>query len=315
MARPSIAEATAALSNLYNALSSGNTPWRVQRSGAAIDALGEVASAVATSMLGTAVTVTDTNDADLQAFLVHPNLAITVTDTADADLEAFVVSGGELYDAYGRAPVVGDAFQVSGTGDTTDNALETAKGSAAAANDIFIVSNATATTIAVVYAGNDGELGLVYGRKLEVGDVFTVAGTGDTTDNALLAAKTAGLDIDAQITISDTTDATIAALTAATGELGIDIGAMQVRDGFRFRVLGTGDTTDNALQTAKGGAPAAGDVFEVTTAGAGVTYIDNIAVAAADVFEVTNVTIGSEAVAYLGTGAVTTSGISLGRGI
>lgn len=314
MARPTIREAQAALTDLYAALTSGNTPVRVSRSGAAIDALSEAASTVRAAYLGTAVTVTDTNDADLQAMFFHADRAITVADATDADLEAACVSGGQIYGPFARALRVGDTFTVSGTGDTTDNALEAAKGSAVAANDNFIVSNATATTFAVVYAGNDGELGLAYGRKVEVGDVFQVAGTGDTTDNALLAAKTLGLQIDAQITVTDAVDATCAALTAATGALGVDIGAMQVRDGFRFRTLGTGDTTDNSMQTAKGSAPAAGDVWEVSASGATPIFIENIAVAATDLFEVTNVTIASEAVAYLGDAAIVTSAINLGRG-
>ena len=178
---------------------------------------------------------------------------LTVTDTTDADLDAFFAATGEL-------------------------ALASAAGS------------------------------------VKTGDVFTVQGAGDTTDNALAAAKAAGMLIDAQITVTDTTDATIAALTAATGELGIDIGAMQVRDGFRFRVLGTGDTTNNALQTAKGSAPAANDVFEVTTSGAGVTYIGNAAtVASGDLFEVSDTS--TSAVSWLGSETVSLSALSfLGRG-
>jgi hypothetical protein len=76
----------------------------------------------------------------------------TVTDLADATLTAFFASTGALYVALGRPPQVGDVFQVAGTGDTTDNALQAAKGSAVADNDVFIVSNVS--TPAVVYLGN-----------------------------------------------------------------------------------------------------------------------------------------------------------------
>lgn len=69
----------------------------------------------------------------------------TVTDATDATLTAFFASSGE-----GAAVVLGDAFRVNGTGDTTDNALATAKGSAVAANDVFIRSAAAA----VVYLGS-----------------------------------------------------------------------------------------------------------------------------------------------------------------
>lgn len=314
MARPTLAEAQRALNDLFAALTFGNTPWRIQRSGAAVDALGSVASAVKASLLGTAVTVTDSTDADLQALFAYPHVDFVVTDTADADLEAFAAAGGELYAALGRAPVVGDMFEVGGAGDTTANELATAKGGAVADGDIFIVSNATVSTIAVVYAGNLGRFGITLGRPVEVGDVFTVAGTGDTTDNALAAAKLAGLNIGANITVTDITDATVVAFLATTGELGVQLGSLAVPPRFRFKVGGTGDTTDNGLQTAKGSAPAAGDVFEVNAAGSGVTYVGNVAVAASDVFEVKSTTIGSEAVGYIGGAALDISSIKLGRG-
>ncbi|TET41442.1 MAG: hypothetical protein E3J60_04625 [Dehalococcoidia bacterium] len=54
----------------------------------------------------------------------------------------------------GVAPTVGQVFKVNGTGDTTDNALAIAKGSAVVANDLFTVSNATGGSEAVIYVGN-----------------------------------------------------------------------------------------------------------------------------------------------------------------
>lgn len=69
---------------------------------------------------------------------------IAVTDATDADVAAFI-GGGE-----GDALSVGDAFRNTGTGDLTDNALETAKGSALAANDVFVVDSGTS----VAYLGN-----------------------------------------------------------------------------------------------------------------------------------------------------------------
>ncbi len=51
-----------------------------------------------------------------------------------------------------KAIAVGLVFKVGGTGDTTDNALATAKGSAPAANDLFAVTDISTET--VVYIGN-----------------------------------------------------------------------------------------------------------------------------------------------------------------
>lgn len=81
-----------------------------------------------------------------------PSIDFVVTDATDADMGAFF--DGELTTALGRAPVVGDIFQVGGTGDTTDDALEAAKGSATADGDIFQVSVVGAD--AVDYIANEG---------------------------------------------------------------------------------------------------------------------------------------------------------------
>lgn len=73
------------------------------------------------------------------------------------------------------------------------------------------------------------------------------------------------------VTITDTADAGVAEAIADDGELGVALGrALDVGD--VFQVGGTGDFTDDALETAKGGAAADGDIFEVSGADA-VTYL------------------------------------------
>lgn len=65
--------------------------------------------------------------------------------------------------------------------------------------------------------------------------------------------------------VTDLTDATLVAFFASTGELFAALG----RDpqlGDVFQVGGVGDTTDNALAAAKGGAVADSDVFVVSNA-------------------------------------------------
>lgn len=88
----------------------------------------------------------------------EPNVDMTIVDAADADLAAFFDTTGALYLALGRAPAVGDVFEVGGTGDVTDNALATAKGGALADGDLFMVSNIG--TPAVLLVPNQGFVGL-----------------------------------------------------------------------------------------------------------------------------------------------------------
>lgn len=225
MPRITITKAQAALDNLTNSLSSGNTQVRIANAGAALDAMSSVASAVRD---------------------VYDCFQITVTDATEADLTAFFA----------------------------------------------------------------GELRAAVGETVQVGDLFQVLGTGDTTDNALAAAKLA--DVDQAITVTDLTDATITAFLAATGQPAVAKGGVALKAGWRFRVNGTGDTTDNALQTAKGSAPAANDVFEVNAAGTGVTFIITATPIVDDIFEVTNV--GTPAVIFLRNGTIDTSGVTLARG-
>lgn len=78
-----------------------------------------------------------------------------------------------------------------------------------------------------------------------------------------------------QLTVTDATDADVDAFIASpAGELYVaKDSAIVVGD--IFKVAGTGDLTDNALATAKGGAVAANDLFKVTkiTEGATVAYV------------------------------------------
>lgn len=86
-----------------------------------------------------------------------PEVDFVVTDVTDATLTAFFATGsGELAVALARAVRVGDVFQVGGTGDTTDNALAGAKGSAVADGDLFEVTDVSTPT--VVYLGAAGAL-------------------------------------------------------------------------------------------------------------------------------------------------------------
>lgn len=87
----------------------------------------------------------------LQYFLntEYPSEAtITVTDATDANVAAFI-GGGE-----GDALSANSVFRVAGTGDLTDNALATAKGSAVAANDVFAID---AAGTGVVWLANDAD--------------------------------------------------------------------------------------------------------------------------------------------------------------
>lgn len=52
----------------------------------------------------------------------------------------------------------------------------------------FTVNDQTDADLAAFFAA-DGELGVALGREARVGDVFKVAGAGDTTDDALAGAK------------------------------------------------------------------------------------------------------------------------------
>lgn len=87
--------------------------------------------------------------------------------------------------------------------------------------------------------------------------------------NEVQEAVRAAYAADVNLTVTDATDATLAAFFASTGELGIAFAATQypLEVGRVFSVNGAGDTTDNALQTAKGSAVAANDVFEITNTG------------------------------------------------
>ena len=102
------------------------------------------------------------------ASIYKPAVTLTVTDTTDASLAVAFVTTGQLRVAFGRAVELHDIFQVAGTGDVTDNALGTAKGSAVAAADIFVVTNKV--TPAVAYLGNVTSAPLDF--SAETGDLF-----------------------------------------------------------------------------------------------------------------------------------------------
>ncbi len=135
MARPTIALVNTAVNNAFAALASDRQN-RKARSG--VQALNEVQAAL------------------VDAYT--PQVDFVVTDTTDATLTAFFA--GELLTAIravkGENVKVGTVFQVGGAGDTTDNALAAAKGSAVADGDLFEVTNTS--TPAVAYLGVAGTL-------------------------------------------------------------------------------------------------------------------------------------------------------------
>ncbi len=94
------------------------------------------------------------------------SFSITISDAVDADLVAFFAESGALRAAKGAAIAPGDVFRVGGTGDTTDNALATVKGSGVVANDIFIVTSIS--TPAVSYVSNDSEAVTIYSLGLDL---------------------------------------------------------------------------------------------------------------------------------------------------
>ena len=84
-------------------------------------------------------------------FLYGVPTNIAMTDAADAGVSEFI-GGGE-----GDALSVGSVFRTTGgTADLTDDALATAKGSAVATGDVFVISGADAA----VYLGNNS--GIVF---------------------------------------------------------------------------------------------------------------------------------------------------------
>lgn len=79
-----------------------------------------------------------------------PEYTAAIVDETYADLEALFAYLTTL-----RAPYYGDLIAVLGAGDTTDDALATAKGGAVVANDVFAVSELSPLA-AVTYVGNLG---------------------------------------------------------------------------------------------------------------------------------------------------------------
>lgn len=107
-----------ALEVIFTALAADKT---TSNSKYGVQALQEVANAL-NSMSGYGGNITD----------------ITITDATDAGVSEFIATSGE-----GAALAVLDLFRCAvATTDLTDNALATAKGSAVAANDIFVVDGA-----------------------------------------------------------------------------------------------------------------------------------------------------------------------------
>ncbi len=88
--------------------------------------------------------------------------------------------------------------------------------------------------------------------------------------NEILPRLVDAYEPEVDFVVTDSTDASLTAFYASTGELAIALAAanqQSPRVGTVFQVGGAGDVTDNALGTAKGSAVADGDLFEVTNIG------------------------------------------------
>ena len=215
MALPNPSVIKAAIESLYAAFTADKT---AQGCRSAVQTLNEMQFRLNYLYQINTVPVTDNADKVIIAMLNDSAGLIalilddlTVTDVADADLGEFYISGGELYAGLGNVPAaVGDIFKVAGTGDTLDNALAGAKGSAVADEDVFIVTDIS--TEALVYLGAAGSLptgalASVLGRAAVVGDIFVITSTNDTADNALVAAKGSSIAIGDVFGVQDGADA------------------------------------------------------------------------------------------------------------
>lgn len=87
-----------------------------------------------------------------------------------------------------------------------------------------------------------------------------------------------------EVSITDNADADVEAFFA--GELVEQAGGAAIAVGQRFIVDSSDDLNDNALQTAKGGAPADGDIFQVIDIGTeAVAYVPNHGFATIQAFD------------------------------
>lgn len=108
-----------------------------------------------------------------------------------------------------------------------------------------------------------------------VNDLFAALSASKTRGNArsaiqslqeVIADLNRAFSPQVDFVVTDATDADLAAFFVTTGELAVALAAQNrpLEVGFVFQVGGSGDTTDNALAGAKGGAVADGDLFEIT---------------------------------------------------
>lgn len=153
------------------------------------------------------------------------------------------------------------------------------------------VSDATDANLAAFFAAAAGQLYVAKGEAIVIGDVFTVGGTGDTTDNALEAAKGAAVAANDVFKVTGIGAAAViflhSDLAGPEGSIAVDVGdgdratldlmydnelatakGIAIEIGDIFKVADAHDTVDNALETAKGAAVVASDIFVVTGIGA-----------------------------------------------
>ena len=120
MALPNASVVKAAVESLYSAFANDKTEGTAK---AGVEALNEVANKLNP---------------------LYPVVEKTIVDAADANVAAWITADAAI-------AVVVVVRTLSATADLTNNALATAKGSALAVGDIFVI--ATGTT--VVYLGNN----------------------------------------------------------------------------------------------------------------------------------------------------------------
>jgi hypothetical protein len=131
MAIPIISVAQAAVESLYGVVADRKTRARGR---SVVQSLSEIISGL-NEAYASDVTIVATDGANMGA--------------EDSDL----IATGGLFTALGRIGVEGDIFVSSDNADTTDNALQTAKGGAPAAGDLFQVLAGAAT---IAWLGNTG---------------------------------------------------------------------------------------------------------------------------------------------------------------
>ena len=210
-----------------------------------------------------------------------------VTDVLDGSIEAFfgpiVASDGEDDDI-----AITDSQD-----DTIYGLLNLAATLARDANDVALTDDAETLAGSMLSAG---VIGTALSGDAAAGDVFGVNSANDTKDGGLYAAKgsePADNDIFMCTSISTIFYLGNHASDFTEGEVAAANSSAVPSVGYRFRVQGANDTTDNGLQAAKGAVVVDNDLFIVTNVGstsapgdAAVAYLGNAALIAGEAITV-----------------------------